>query len=203
MLYCEECGNKNKESSKFCVNCGKPINSSNEKEIKDEKPLFIIKQVFIPVIKIISHIPFLIFITIWATGFLGFFGSKYIKEVVKLKIPGWSIFLIIGIIFFVGTPLITILIQRKTYAKTKYIFYPGKMEYSEGFFTIEEKTISYERIAELYLRKNVLQKMYGLGTIVLSTPATGSIRGRARSGIRLADIKNPDEVYKKIKNIIK
>ena len=77
------------------------------------------------------------------------------------------------------------------------------MEYYEGFFSVEEKTIRYKSITEVYLRKGVFQKMYGLGTIVLSTPATGSQgANHSRSGIRVVDIENPDRVYTKIKELI-
>jgi len=45
--------------------------------------------------------------------------------------------------------------------------------------------------------------MYGLGMIILSTPATGSEgTGRARSGIRVADIENPDLVYSQVKELV-
>ncbi|MFQ5695178.1 MAG: hypothetical protein ACE5HB_04240 [Terriglobia bacterium] len=41
-----------------------------------------------------------------------------------------------------------------------------------------------------------------LGTVVLSTPATGISRGRARSGIQVRDIENPDQVYRQVKELI-
>jgi hypothetical protein len=52
------------------------------------------------------------------------------------------------------------------------------------------------------MRKGIIQKKYGLGTIILSTPATGIQRGRARSGIMILDIENTEEIYKKVQNLI-
>jgi hypothetical protein len=57
-------------------------------------------------------------------------------------------------------------------------------------------------VTEANLRRGVIQKNYGLGTIILSTPATGYQQGRARSGIRIADIQNSDYVYNKILGLI-
>lgn len=108
-----------------------------------------------------------------------------------------------GIGVFFGIPLIAYVTRLKTYARTKYTFYPTKLEYYEGFFTVEEKTIDYANVTEVNLRKGVFQKMYGLGTIVLSTPATTHASGRVRSGIHLRDIANPDRVYKQVKDLLK
>jgi membrane protein YdbS with pleckstrin-like domain len=95
-------------------------------------------------------------------------------------------------------------VKKRTYEKTEYRFYKNRLEYYEGFFNIEEKSISYDRITEVGLRKGILQRQYGLGTITLSTPATGVSANRAgRSGIRVADIENPDEIYTEVKRLIK
>ena len=63
------------------------------------------------------------------------------------------------------------------------------------------------------LRKGVLQRIYGLGTIYLATLATGSTANFnpfvalgfgnvSASGVSVRDIANPDEVFEKIRRIV-
>ncbi len=102
--------------------------------------------------------------------------------------------------FFLGIPLLTYWAKARTYALTEYRFFPSKLDYYEGFFTVEEKTIDYRNVTEVNLRKGIFQQKHGLGTIILSTPATGG--RRARSGIRISDIENPDQVYGQVKDLV-
>jgi len=126
-------------------------------------------------------------------------------KALHLNLPEWFTFVFFAVLFFFGIPITAYLAKKSTYAKTEYRFYQDKMDYYEGFFTVEEKTMSYRNITEVSLRKGIFQKSYGLGTIFLATPATGysgSGRGMSRSGISVVDIENPEEVYRKIKELI-
>ncbi len=97
--------------------------------------------------------------------------------------------------------MISYRVNRKTYAKTVYTFHEDKLEYFEGFFTVEEKTIPLGRVTEVHLRKGPFQSKYGLGTILLSTPA--SIVGRrVGAGIRVHDVEHPDETYRQVKELV-
>jgi len=120
----------------------------------------------------------------------------------ELGIPKWFPFVFFGALAFFGIPLLTYYAKKRTYEKTEYKFYSDRLEFAEGFWTVENKTVKFKNVTEANLRKGVIQKNYGLGTIILSTPATGFQQGRARSGIRIADIENPDHVYNKILKLI-
>lgn len=76
------------------------------------------------------------------------------------------------------------------------------MEYYEGFWTVEQKSIDFRNVTEVYMRKGVFERNYGLGTVVLATPATSAAGGRGMSGISIHNIKNPDEVYQRVKDLI-
>jgi membrane protein YdbS with pleckstrin-like domain len=140
--------------------------------------------------------------TLWGALFFGGFAMLAIQTL-ALDVPKGAPFAVAGAAFFVGIPLLVYFTRQKTYAQTEYRFYPDKLDYFEGFFTTEEKSIQYDYITEVNLRRGVFQKMYGLGTIVLSTPATGMVSGRMRSGILIADIPNADRVYSQIKDLLK
>lgn len=201
-MFCQKCGKQMENDSKFCPGCGRPVTSSGYFKDEKEKPLLEIKPVFISSVTALSVLPLQIFFTIWGAGFFGGFGL-IITKFLRLNLPIWFTFVFSGCVFFFGIPLLVYNAKKNAYKKTKYIFYQTKLDYYEGFFAVEEKSMSYKNVTEIYLRKGVFQKNHGLGTIVLSTPATGfQGSGRAQSGIKIVDIENPDKVYKQLKEII-
>ena len=201
-MFCKKCGKEMKKDAKFCPNCGAQTSTGSQVE-ESQEPVFALRPVFVAWVTMLSLVPVQIFFSIWATLFLGVFGMFAVQGL-KLGLPDWFTFVLFGCLSFFGFPIITYLAKKKSYEKTEYRFYNTKLEYYEGFFTIEEKTISYKNITEVYLKKSIFQRKCGLGTLILSTPATGDEgSGRARSGIRVADITNPDDVYKQVKELVR
>ncbi len=85
----------------------------------------------------------------------------------------------------------------KTLKETEYRFYKDKIEYNEGFLTKYRKTIDYNKITNIGQRKGVLENLFGLGSIYIDT-AGFSPRGHE---LLMRYIKNPDEIYDKIKEL--
>jgi membrane protein YdbS with pleckstrin-like domain len=188
--------------SNYCPNCGSANDDAPRATIRESNiPVLSLKPVFIPWAIFLALLPVHIFMTIWGGGFFGGF-SLFAVQALGLDLPTGSTFLFFGALFFFGLAIIAYTAQKTTYAKTEYRFYNTKLDYFEGFFTSEEKTIDYKNITEVNLVKGIIQKRYDLGTIILSTPATGLSRGRARSGIRVQDIPNADQVYRQVKELI-
>jgi membrane protein YdbS with pleckstrin-like domain len=201
-MYCRKCGQEMQNDSNFCGNCGGATGEAPRVAIHESNiPALALKPVFIPWAVMLAILPVHIFMTIWGGGFFGGF-SMFAVKAIGLDVPEWSTFLFFGALFFFAIPLVAYTAQKKSYAKTEYRFYQTKLDYYEGFFTTEEKTIDYKNVTEVNLVKGIIQKKYGLGTIVLSTPATGFASGRARSGIRVQDIPNADQVYQQIKGLV-
>jgi len=123
-------------------------------------------------------------------------------KALKLPIPPGFPFLFFGGLFFFGVPFLVYFAKKKTYSKTEYKFYRDRLEYAEGFWTAEKKTIKYDKVTETALRRGIIQKRYNLGTIFLTTAATGFSQGRAMSGIRVRDIKDPEKVYEDVQRLI-
>jgi hypothetical protein len=103
--------------------------------------------------------------------------------------------------------------KKLNYARTEYNFLDDQLEFEEGFFTINKKLIKYKDVKEVTLRKGILQRIYGLGTIYMATLATGSTTSFnpfyalgfgnvSASGVGVRDIPNPDEAYEKIKALV-
>lgn len=121
-----------------------------------------------------------------------------------MPIPEGFPFVFFACLAFFGIPLTAYFARKKTYAKTEYRFFRDRVEYYEGFFTIEQKTALYRNVMEINLRKGIIQRRYGLGTIVLTTPGAAVSRSMANpfGGIRIRDVREPDEVYAKVKEAV-
>jgi hypothetical protein len=94
-----------------------------------------------------------------------------------------------------------------------YRFYDDRLEFDEGFFTLNKKVIKFRDVKETTLRQGVLQRIYGLGSIYLATLATGSTRNTnpfvalgfgnvSASGIIVRDIADPDRTFEKVRQLV-
>lgn len=201
-MYCRNCGQEMQNDSNYCPHCGAATGHPPRASVHESHiPVMSLKPVFIPWAAVLSILPVQIFMTVWGGGFFGGF-SMFAVNAIGLDVPQGSTFLLFGALFFFAVPIVAYTTQKKSYAKTEYRFYQTKLDYYEGFFTVEEKSIDYKNVTEVNLIAGIVQKRNGLGTIVLSTSATGFGSGRARSGIRIQDIPNADQVYQQVKILI-
>lgn len=203
-MFCSECGKTLAENAKFCGSCGTATSGTDAQTIQEPdtgEPLVVLQPQFIGWVTALSVLPIQLFITVWGAGFFGGFGLFAVKAL-ELPVPSWFTFVFFGCLFFFGIPLLAYMARKKTYAQTEYRFYRNRLEYAEGFWTTENKTIKYDQIIETGMRRGIIQKKYGLGTIFLATPATGVQQGRATSGIRIRDIKQPETVYEAVEKLI-
>jgi len=206
-MFCSQCGAKVTVEARFCPSCGKPVAvpapapKKPVTGVDDTKPLYRVKPVFIPWVTILSVLPIQLFFTVWGAGFCGGFGMVAVQAI-GLPLPGWFTFVFFGCAFFFGIPILAYVSKSRTYAATEYRFYAARLEYAEGFWAAENKSIKYDKILEASLREGVFQRQYGLGTIFLSTAATGFTSGRSRSGISISDIENPQKVYAALKELM-
>ena len=103
--------------------------------------------------------------------------------------------------------------KKLNYARTEYTFFDDRMEFAEGFFSLNRKVIMLRDVREVTLQRGFLQRPYGLGSIYLATPATGlwstsnafaamGFGNVAASGIIIRDIPDPDENYTKITQLV-
>ena len=95
-----------------------------------------------------------------------------------------------------------VFIKQQNYAKTFFEFNEDRLLFYEGFFNIQKKEVLIKNFIEVNCTKNFLQRMFGVGTIILNTAATGQIQGFSGSGIKIKDIENPDQYYEKIRDIV-
>jgi uncharacterized membrane protein YdbT with pleckstrin-like domain len=214
-MYCPECGSNIVDQAKFCPQCGtnqspdyvRTSTAVKEPEpayqVDNSTPLIVIKPVFIPWVAIAGIIPVQIFMTIWGGGFFGGF-SMFAVKALGLNLPTWFTFVFFGALFFCGLPFLAYFSSKRTMKETEYRFYPDRLEYAEGFWTTEQKSIKYSDIKEVHLRQGIVQRKHGLGTLHLSTASASAMTSsnRAFSGIRLHNIPDVEEVYQKAKELV-
>lgn len=214
-MYCTQCGSDIGEEAKFCPACGtaqSPGHVGTTTAVKEaepapavdySEPVLVIKPVFIPWVNIAGIVPVQIFMTIWGGGFFGGF-SMFAVKALGLNLPTWFTFVFFGALFFFGIPFLTYFAAKRTTKETEYRLYTDRLEYAEGFWTAEQKSIKYTDIKEVHLRRGIVQRKYGLGTVQLSTASASAMSSsnRAFSGIRLHNIPNVEEVYEKVKELV-
>lgn len=203
-MFCSQCGKEIADQAKFCASCGTAVSDTNpraEPEPGTGEPLLVLRPRFIGWATALAVIPTQILMTVWGGGFLGGLGMLAAKGL-ELPLPPWFTFAFFGGLFFFGTPFLIWMVKKKTYAQTEYRFFGNRLEYAKGFWTVENKTIKYDNIIETAMRRGIIQRKYGLGTIFLATPTTGFHEGRAMSGIRIRDVEEPEKVYEAIERLV-
>ena len=168
-----------------------------------------IKPVFIGWITLVTQLPLQLFFTVWCGGFFGGMGSVagiFPKNTMEASYT-------IGAIAFFVIPIVAYVGKKLNYSRTEYRFYSDRLEFDEGFFTINKKVIKFRDVKETTLRKGILQRSYDLGSIYLATLATGSTRNSnpfvalgfgnvSASGVIVRDISVPDETFARIRKLV-
>src|SRR5690606_1993976 len=111
----------------------------------------------------------------------------------------WTPTLICAGAAFFATPLIVYIGKRFNYQRAEYKVFDDRLEFEEGFLTINKKTVRFKDVREVSLRRGILQRAAGLGSIYLATQATGLLNfanpfavfgfgNTSASGINIRDV---------------
>lgn len=195
-MFCVNCGSKLADDAVFCSTCGTKVEDVRKVEVKNSKAEDSFDD---------NHVNFIVKPTFnFLYEFLPLFWLIVFALIIGLCVFMFSVE--IGT-FFTVTLLAILLIgitvyaiwTKKTYEKVEYCFYNTKVIFKDTFINISEKEIKYKHIREISLRQSFLQRMFGIGNIVLYTNAESGIS----NGLTLMCIQNVNEVYKKVKEIAK
>jgi len=200
-MFCVNCGTALKEAVKNCPKCGQEVAVQELKHTSSHdqhKPIAVVKPVLALLLIIQRHLILQINLTFVGGAFGGvliFFHQLY------LATPNltWQQFAYSALFFFFAVPIVAILIQKRIYDMTRYVFYPDHIEYYEGFWQVERKIINYRSITEVDLKKSLLQRMHNIGSIHVLVPSLGG----KYSGIIIADIKHPEKVYQFLQKAVR
>lgn len=109
----------------------------------------------------------------------------------------------VGIVIFLITVGIAIklvfhvVLQVMQYKNISYTFYDDLMVYEDKFLNQHKKTIRYENIKEVEIRRRIWDRMLGYGVIIIYTSAENR-----NNGLILYGIDNPQEKYDRIQEIL-
>jgi membrane protein YdbS with pleckstrin-like domain len=168
-----------------------------------------IKPVFVGWITLLTQLPLQLFFTVWSGGFFGGIGTTIGIFPQDSRMP----FIVCGAIAFFGVPIVAYVGKKLNYSRTEYRFYADRLEFDEGFFSINRKIVKFRDVKETTLRRGILQRTCGLGSIYLATLATGS-NGNANpfialgfgnvsaSGVIVRDINDPDDTFEKVRQLV-
>lgn len=156
------------------------------------KPKFIFTKVYIQTLVIFTA-PFLFFAFFTASVLDDSFGFSNVAYSEYFWFYGLVSFLIIAYIYTI--------IVRFNYVATRYELKVDGLIYAEGFLNTVNKEIKWRRVVEISLKRSLWQRVFDLGTVVVSTAATGDqTAGHMTStGIHLTDLENYDDAYTIIK----
>ena len=125
----------------------------------------------------------------------GFFANHVSRNGIPMPIK--VVFGFAFILFVLVIPFVAYVLKKNTYSQTEYRFFDDNLEYAEGFLNVVNKSIRFDKIQETGMTRGVIQKKYGVGTIVLKTASQ-----HLNSGIYLKDIENSEHIYETVKQIL-
>jgi membrane protein YdbS with pleckstrin-like domain len=167
-----------------------------------------IRPVFIGWITLLTQLPLQLFFTVWCGGFFGGIGAA-----AGLFPNSLSASYAIGAVAFFAIPVVAYVGKKLNYSRTEYRFYSDRLEFDEGFFSINKKVIKFRDVKETTLRQGILQRTYGLGSIYLATLATGSTGNTnpftalgfgnvSASGVIVRDVGDPETTFQKVRQLV-
>src|SRR5258708_14918110 len=168
-----------------------------------------IKPVLVGWIKLLNQVPLQLFFTVWCGGLFGGMGAAVGIFPNNSRMASYTI----GAIAFFAIPIVTYVGMKLNYGRTEYRFYSDRLEFDEGFFSINKKVIKFRDVKEATLRKGILQRTCDLGSVYLATLPTGSPRNStpslplgfahvSASVVIVRDIPDPDATFEKIRQLI-
>ena len=159
-----------------------------------EKCEFEIKSVFKIQLYLVSHAILLVPIFFGMSVVIGM-GATMLLNVFGVQ-PNAIIWTISSAIIYIILVGLSLYIYYFSIKRRGYKFYKDRVEYYDGFFIVELKTVYYNRITNISLSKGIFQKRYNVGNIYFETAGSGI------SEISLINIENPEVPYKWIKKKI-
>ena len=99
----------------------------------------------------------------------------------------------IALIFVFWIPLLT----HKAYSKKEYYFYTDKLEYYDGFLTINKSTIPNERITDISESRTMVDRIFSTSTIIVKTAGSGG------SEVQIKFVKNGSEIIRELREDLK
>lgn len=149
-------------------------------------------------------IPFLIFGCLWGVFDLAFFGNIF--SFGGGMMGGFNVFLTIFMLFhlfpFYGS-FLNMLRLVLVYKNTRYAYTNKRLMFRTGFFGIDFKAVDYDKIQNIEVNVNPLEKLFNVGSVKAFTGEFVSSRDHGTRPVysTFQAIEEPYEVFKAIKQV--
>ena len=165
-----------------------------------DKIIFSLRPLFVGWATLTALLPFALFFALWSGVML-----RNLLNISLLAPGGLTFLLVLGLGYVA---------KKLNYSRTEYRFYDDRLEFDEGFFALNRKTVDYRDVREITLHKGFVQRTCSLGTIYLGTITTGTsspnlnpflafgFASASASGVALLDIPHPDSAFEKIRRLV-
>lgn len=221
-MFCRKCGSEINDNAVFCIKCGYDLSEVNiennivggnsyvSEPIDNSKIYTSIKPTFNWVHKFFQKGWKWALVALYFGSSIEFRQMSIDPETFRFNYETLSLLELYPIpIILITLVLIFIhmLLDKMQYNKIQYDFYSDRVEYKDGFLNISQKELKYKFIREVAMTKNILERMFNLGTIHLYTNASSGIR-RSRhnasggNGLALHCISDIEQVLPYIKNLV-
>lgn len=178
-----------------------------------ENPQTTYRPVFVLWIALLQQVLLQLFFSFWAGGFFGGLFQTLLRPMLGTLPVTVSPFVAIGATVFVAFPVVVGIGRAMNYRNTVYTLYDDRLEIEEGFLTIHAKRVMFRDVREVSLRRGVLQRSVGLGSVYLATQATGTgaawnsfgllgMGSTFGSGAMIKDIAEAGEAYERLRNLV-
>jgi membrane protein YdbS with pleckstrin-like domain len=186
-------------------------NAAKLKPTHYDTPLATYHPRFVLWASFLVQLPLQLFFAFWAAVFFGGLIDSFLPTAANLfalrptLLVGYSVLLVF--------PLCILIAKNLNYANTTYRVYRDRIEIEQGFFTLHQKEVNLSSVREINLRRGILQRLVGLGSVYIATTATGqgtwlqasAILGGTStfgSGAMLMDLPKADVAYKQLTGLI-
>ena len=110
------------------------------------------------------------------------------------------------IVYLLSFSVVMYLLYLKAFkepGKTKYRIFENKLEYYEGFFNRQQRTVVFDQVIDVLLTEGVFQQAKSAGSVTLITQqlvssGDGKLSNR---GVVLKNIPNPQEIYDLLRDL--
>jgi uncharacterized membrane protein YdbT with pleckstrin-like domain len=128
----------------------------------------------------------------------GFFGSMTIPLILSMIGMGDSLdgVMIGGILLFIIIWIFSFLFARMQLNNIEYRLYDTKIEFVDGFLVKSKKNIPYAKITNTEQGQSIMERIFGLGHILVDTAGTGGHE------LNMQYLDNSDDLYEKMNQII-
>jgi hypothetical protein len=211
-MYCKYCGRYLADDARFCSQCGASLgggdeyafgrDEAGESERASNEPVLVCKSVFNWKVVLRGFLPMGVLLCFWAAVFFGLPTFLAMRGIDK---TGAGIYLVVmEILFFtVGIPAIVCGITKRNYERAEYRFYDDCLHYWDGFFFPVDKIIELGELGGAELKRNAVQKKYGLGTLYVYSPAKMASGDTFTGAVRLPDIADGEAVLETVEKLLK